>query len=101
MTLAVIVLSILSVAGVMPESSLTQNPLIICIISAFTASYTSLYVRNKDKTDGGTADTGTASNLEKVTNWAKEDIDKYMNMNQAPVAQVKAEPVTQKMVVTN
>jgi fumarate reductase subunit C len=69
LTLAVIALGILSVIGQIDVNHLTQNPLIICIISAFTASYTSLYVNssNKSQQDDNAEKTQNQETIEPFT----------------------------------
>jgi hypothetical protein len=79
LTLAVIILSILSVGGAISVANLASNPLIICVISAFTSSYTSLYVRNKDKADDSII--STVNNSEKAMGWTKEDLNQAMTLN--------------------
>jgi hypothetical protein len=77
LTLSVITLAILSVVGTIDVNHLTQNPLIICVISAFTASYTSLYVNNKDKADESIQATVRAS--ERAMGWTADDIARVMH----------------------
>ncbi|MDR1448422.1 MAG: hypothetical protein LBI63_05670 [Candidatus Ancillula sp.] len=93
LTFATIAVLIMSVSGTVSITELTQNPFVICIISAFIASYTSLYVANKDKADEIIQ--GTVDNQNKIiSNWSQEDIDKVMQMNrQEPVPERQAEPV--------
>jgi hypothetical protein len=99
LTLAVIVLAVLSVTGTIGIASLASNPLVICVISAFTASYTSLYVRNKDKADDSILD--TVNNSEQAMGWTKADLDKAMSLNVATTGYMQnvSQPVTPAKVV--
>ncbi|MDR1447371.1 MAG: hypothetical protein LBI63_00170 [Candidatus Ancillula sp.] len=93
LTFATIAVLIISVTGTVPITELTQNPFVICIISAFTASYTSLYVNNKDKQDEVIQ--GTVDNQNKIiSGWSKSQLDDVMKMNrQEPVPERQAEPL--------
>jgi hypothetical protein len=75
------------------SADIIQNPLLVCLISAFTASYTSLYVRNKDKADDIIAD--TVKNQNDITrSWSQADLNGVISLNkQAEVPEVQAEPV--------
>jgi hypothetical protein len=93
-TATVLILAIYTTVSGASIVNLIQNPITLCVINAFMASYTSLYMRDKNKADDTIAEIVTDTQKNINTNWSQKDIDEVMKMNrQVPVAQRQAEPL--------